>query len=234
MQLTLRRRLHAGLTASVQYTLSKATDNAATFSNTSIAPSALAIAQDWLNLDAERGPSVFDRRHQVAVQFQYTSGVGVAGGTLVDGFWGTLFKDWTIAAQLNVGSGLPLTPVFFATVPGTGVVGVRPALTGVSTAPVTEGTYANAAAFTTPAPGTWGDAGRNSLREPGQFSFDASVSRVFRLKGRMNLEWRLSATNLLNRVTFAAIEGVVASPQFGFPTLANTMRRLQTTIRFRF
>ena len=42
---------------------------------------------------------------------QYTTGTGVRGGTLVDSFWGTLFKDWTITAQFNAGSGLPVTPV---------------------------------------------------------------------------------------------------------------------------
>ena len=40
--------------------------------------------------------------------------------------WGALYKDWTITSQLSAGSGLPSTPVYFAPVPGTGVVGVRP------------------------------------------------------------------------------------------------------------
>ena len=39
-------------------------------------------------------------------------------------------------------------------------------------------------------PGLWGDAGRNSIRGPRQFSLDASVARVFRLKGRLNFEGR--------------------------------------------
>jgi hypothetical protein len=88
-QFTLRRRLYAGFTATAQYTLAKSTDNAATFSNTSVSPGSLAIAQNWLDLDAERGPSSFDQRHLLSVQAQYTTGVGVAGGTLIDGIWGT-------------------------------------------------------------------------------------------------------------------------------------------------
>jgi hypothetical protein len=234
LQLILRRRLHNGLTASVQYTLSKSMDNAATFTGRTIAPGSLGIAQDWLDLDAEHGPSSFDRRHQVAVQFQYTTGVGVAGGTLVDGVRGALFKDWTIAGQLSTGSGLPVTPVSFITVTGTGTVGVRPDLTGESTAPTSAGSYANPAAFTAPASGTWGNAGRNSIRGPAQFALDASVSRVFRLGGRVSLEWRVTATNVLNRVTFSGINTVVTSPQFGFPTHANPMCQLNTTFRLRF
>jgi hypothetical protein len=233
-QFTIRRRLHNGLTASAQYTIAKSTDDAATFSNTAVTPKSLAIAQDWLDPAAERGPSGFDQRHLVAAQFQYTSGVGAAGGTLVDGVWGTVFKDWTIGIQLTTGSGLPFTPVSFVAVAGTGFVGVRPHLTGLPPRPAPRGSYANPAAYTSPLPGAWGDAGRNSIRGPRQFSLDASVARVFRLKGRLNVEGRVAATNVLNRVTFASINTVVSSPQFGLPTLANSMRRLQMTFRLRF
>ena len=38
---------------------------------------------------------------------------------------------------------------------------------------------------------------------------DLSLSRVFRLGNRLNLEWRMAATNVLNRVTFATIDTVV-------------------------
>jgi hypothetical protein len=233
-QFTLRRRLYAGFTATVQYTLAKSIDDAATFSNSSVAPNSLAIAQNWLDLGAERGPSSFDQRHLLSVQTQYTTGVGVAGGTLVDGFWGTLYKDWTVAGQLTAGSGMPFTPISFSAVTGTAVVGVRPSLTGVSAKPVEPGSYANAAAFTSPAPGTWGNAGRNSLRGPAQFSLDATLARTFKLRGRWNLDYKVTVTNLINRVTFAAINTVITSPQFGLPTIANQMRRLQMTFRLRF
>ncbi len=233
-QFTLRRRLHSGLTASVQYTLSKSTDDAATFSSRTIAPGSLAVAQDWLDLGAERGPSSFDQRHVVAVQVQYTTGQGIAGGTLIDGLWGRLFKDWTITGDLTRGSGLPFTPVSFAAVGGTGIVGVRPALTGVSPAPVAPGSFANAAAYAAPPDGQWGNAGRNSIRGPSQFSLDATVARVFRLHGRMNVECRVAVTNLLNHVTFSRIDTVITSPQFGLPTSANAMRRLQISMRLGF
>lgn len=233
-QFTLRRRLHNGLMVSGQYTLAKSTDDAATFSNTAVTPQSLSIAQDWLDPGAERGPSSFDQRHLVSAQFQYTSGVGVAGGTLVDNMWGTLFKDWTFGSQLTAGSGLPFTPVSFVAVAGTGFVGVRPHLTGAPTDPAPDGYYANPSAYTSPLPGTWGDARRNSIRGPAQFALDMGVARVFRLRGRLNLEGRVAATNVLNRVTFATINTVVTSPQFGLPTLANPMRRLQTTLRLRF
>lgn len=233
-QFTLRRRLYAGFTATLQYTIAKSTDDAATFANNVSKPTSLALAQNWLDLGAERGPSSFDQRHLVTVQAQYSTGVGVTGGTLIDGFWGTLYKDWTITAQMSAGSGLPVSPVSFAAVQGSGVVGVRPSLTGAPLDSTVAGSYVNAAAFKAPDPGTWGNAGRNSIRGPAQFALDATLSRVFRLRGRLNLEWRLAATNVLNRVTYATINTVISSPQFGQPTSANQMRHLQMSFRLRF
>lgn len=234
VQVVLRRRLHAGLSASMTYTIAKAIDNAASLSNTSVAPGSLSVAQNWLDLEAERGPSSFDQRHLVSADVQYTTGVGATGGTLVDGLWGRLYKDWTVTAQLNTGSGLPQTPLAFVPVPGTGVVGIRPSLTGQPIGPQAPGSYANPAAFVTPAPGLWGDAGRNSIRGPATFSLDISLTRTFRFNSRFNLDWRVTATNVLNHVTFTTIDRVITSSQFGFPTNASPMRRIATSFVFRF
>ena len=233
-QFTLRRRLHAGFTATLQYTVAKSTDDAATFADGLIAIQSLSLAQDWRNLEAEHAVSSFDQRHLLSAQVQWTTGMGLTGGTLVDGIKGALFKGWTMTGQLTAGSGLPVTPVAFLTVAGSGVVGVRPALTGVTTTPPSDGTYANPAAYAAPAPGAWGDAGRHSIRGPSTFALDASLARALHLRGRVNLEWRLAATNVLNRVTFAAVDTVIASPQFGRPTRANPMRALQMSLRLRF
>jgi hypothetical protein len=148
--------------------------------------------------------------------------------------WGSIYKDWTVATQLTAGSGLPFTPVSFLAVSGTGYVGIRPELTGIPTLPAPAGAYANPAAYATPAAGTWGNTGRNSIRGPAQVGLDANIARVFRLRGKTNLEWRISATNVLNLVTFSTINTSVDSPQFARPTQANPMRRLQVTLRYRF
>jgi hypothetical protein len=234
MELTVRRRLRNGFTAGVQYTLSKATDDAATFNNRSISPASLVIAQDWRDLGAERGPSSFDQRHRVSVEVQYATGMGLTGGSLARSLKGSLLRNWTIATQLDAGSGMPFTPVLFRVVGGTGFVGVRPRLTGVSAAPTSPGSYANADAYAEPLPGTWGDAGRHSIRGPSRFSLNLAISRSFQFPNRLRLEWRINATNVLNRVTFSAINTTVTSPQFGRPTRADAMRRITTSIRFGF
>ena len=53
----------------------------------------------------------------MTLQAQYTSGSGVQGGALLTGWKGALLKEWTLAESLTVGSGVPLTPVYFSAVP---------------------------------------------------------------------------------------------------------------------
>jgi trimeric autotransporter adhesin len=228
----LRRRLSGGFTSSVQYTLAKSMDNAAAFGGATLEGGALM--QNWLDPEAEYARSNFDQRHLVNASVEHTTGVGMGGGTLVDGWKGRLLKDWTFTATFSAGSGLPLTPVYFAPVGGTGIVGsIRPDATGVANTPAA-GSYANPAAFAVSAPGQWGSAARNSITGPSTFTLNAGVTRTFRVNSRLNLDWRLDASNVLNRVTYASVNTLVTSPQFGLPNRANDMRKLRTSIRVRF
>ncbi len=231
-QLQIRRRLRSGLTWTTNYTLAKAEDNATAFSGPSLGGN--AVAQNWLDLDAELGPSSFDQRHLFTAQVQYTTGVGVAGGGLLTGVKGSLIKSWTVTANLNTGSGLPVTPVIQTQIPGTGVLGVmRADRTSASTDDIPEDYYINPAAYTIPV-GHFGNAGRNSERGPKQFGLNMNVTRTFLLTQRFNMDWRVDVTNLLNRVTFSQINTLVGSSQFGLPVTANQMRKIQTSVRLRF
>jgi trimeric autotransporter adhesin len=226
-QAEVRRRLHSGIAASAHYTFARAFDDAQLGGR---GQGSAVIAQNWLDLKAERGPSNFDQRHLLRVQAQYTTGMGVGGGALLRGWKGAAFKGWTLLSQITVGSGLPETPIYPSTVKGTGVTGsIRPDATGVSAYTATPGRFLNPAAFRAPMPGAWGNAGRNSLTGPGQFSLDASLGRSW---DRFDL--RFDATNMLNHVTFPSWNAVVISAQFGLPMTANPMRTLQATLRMRF
>jgi hypothetical protein len=161
--------------------------------------------------------------------------MGKAGGTLLTGWKGALYKEWTLTTQVNAGSGLPESPIYVAPVQNTGVSGtIRPQYTGAPLYSSPAGFFLNPAAYIAPLPGMWGNAGRNSITGPSQFSLTASLGRTFRLNDRFNGDFRIDSTNALNHVNFANWNTTVNSAQFGLPTVANAMRRVQASVRVRF
>jgi hypothetical protein len=250
-QLQLRRRLRAGFTASLLYTYSKSIDDdaflggqghivagsasqGASESAQASSPTA-SVAQNWLNLRAERSLSTFDQRHLLNVQAQYTSGQGLEGGTLLSGWPGRVLKEWTLLTNIKAGTGMPESPSYLATVPGTGFFNIiRPSLTGADIHATSPDVHLNPAAYSAPATGQWGTAGRDSITGPSQFSLDTSLERTFRPTTKFNLIARVDATNLLNHAVFTGWVTAVNSAQFGVPAGVNSMRSLQTTIRLRF
>ncbi len=228
-RLQLRRRLRSGLTAETSYTYSKSIDNATPGGRNPLP------AQNWLDLSAERGRSDFDQRHLLTAMVQYTSGMGLRGGALATGWKGKALREWTLGSQISAGSGLPLSPIFPAAVRGTGVTGsLRPDFTGADLYSPPPGFYLNPAAVAPPAPGRWGNAGRNSINGPAQFALAASLGRTFRATEKFSLDLRVDAANALNSVRFPSWNTVAGNAQFGLPTTANPMRTLQATIRTRF
>ena len=218
-QLQVRRRLRQGLMAVANYTFSKATDNAAAFTTADL--NGGVIAQNWLDLDAERAPSAFDQRHLLTAQVEYAGRAFLA--------------NWVFTSQISVGSGLPLTPLYLTSLAGTGLTGaVRASYTGAPVNDAPDGLYVNPAAFAPPAPGEWGNAGRNSITGPTQFSLNTGITRTFLLSNRFSMDWRIDATNILNRVTYSGLNTIVGSPQFGLPNRANAMRKLLSSLRVRF
>ena len=94
--------------AVASYTFAKATDDAAAFTTADL--NGAVIAQNWLDLDAERAPSSVrsassaDGPGRVCRQ-RVSSATGV------------------FTSQLTVGSGLPLTPLYLTSLAGTGLTG---------------------------------------------------------------------------------------------------------------
>jgi hypothetical protein len=228
-QFEVRRRLRGGLTWTAAYTLTKATDNTSGGGG-----GGGSVAQNWLDLAAERGPSSSEQRHQFRLTAQYSTGQGVSGGALRTGVMGALVNGWTVSPSITAGSGTPRTPVY-SVASVAGVTGtVRADLTGAPIDAAPDGYYANPGAFAPPAPGTWGTAARNSIRGPGSFSFNAGLTRQFPLRNRLSLNWTISATNILNRVTYSSINTTVGSSQFGLPIATSGMRRITTSLSTRF
>jgi len=110
-------------------------------------------------------------------------------------------------------------------VQGTGVSGtIRPQYTGAPLYSGPAGFFLNPASYIAPLPGLWGNAGRDSIIGPSQFSLNASVSRTFRLTDRYNADLKFDSTNALNHVNYTTWNTNINSAQFGLPTSANAMR----------
>jgi hypothetical protein len=231
-QWRLRRRLRGGLAAGMRYTFAKSIDDAGSLGG---GTSSGVVAQNWLDLRAERSLSSFDQRHVLEAEFQYSTGVGFRMGAFLEGWRGRLIREWTLSGTLKAGSGLPLTPAYPLAVQGTGFSGsLRPDYTGASLYDTPGGLHLNPAAYTAPSSGSWGNAGRNSITGPPQFSLDASLSRTVRLLDRFSCDLRVEATNVLNRVTYSRWDTGVGSTLFGLPASANAMRSVRSSVRVRF
>ena len=233
---SLMRRFRGGLSGNASYVFSKAIDDAQGGLGGRGGGGASQTAQNWLDLAAERGPSLGQRNHTFSLGMVYSTGFGTRGGSLLNGWKGVLLKDWNFSSNLTLGTGQLLTPTVANLITnGTGLVGtVRPEYIGGSLAPILPGYGFNKSVFIQPLPGQWGDAGRGIITGPALFGFNASAGRVFRLDERRSFDLRFEATNLLNHVVYSNWNTTLGSSQFGLPTSAASMRTLQATLRFRF
>ena len=195
-----------------------------------------SVAQNWLDLSAERGISGFDARHHLSLQLQYSSGMGMGGGTLLGGWKGALLKDWTVSGNVNLHSGNPSTATVggsLSQVSGTAVTNtLRAQATGLSIE--SPSMLFNTAAFSDPVSGTWGNAGRDTIPGPTIFSLDGSLSRVIRLGERRSVDLQLQSQNVLNHVTITSWGTVLGSNTYGLASAAAAMRKVTFSLRFRF
>jgi len=219
----LRRRLRHGLTAQFGYTWARAFDNMLLGGR-----GRALIAQNWLDLAAERGRANTDQRHLATASIQYTTGLGLTGHKA------RFLKEWTLASQFTAGSGLPLSPLAPFAIAGTGYMGVlRPDFTGAPLYDAPPGLFLNPAAVRAPT-NAWGNAGRNSINGPGQFLMVSSLGRTLRSWDRLSLDLRVDATNTTNTPVYPSWNVVAGHAQFGVPDRVNPMRSLQVTLRMGF
>jgi hypothetical protein len=118
-------------------------------------------------------------------------------------------------------------------------------VSGVSLVPSNQSVnnWINAAAFTTPANLTWGNAGRNLIRGPNFWQTDAALSRDFRINERFVVAFRAECFNIFNRAQYGNPNGNFSSPSFGKITTtvngtsatgSGTPREFQLAMRLRF
>ena len=84
----------------------------------------------------------------------------------------------------------------------------------------------NTSAFSQPAPGVYGTAGRNILRGPGIENFDMSLFKNFPIGEHVNLQLRPESFNTLNHAQWATPDHNVTDANYGKITGTNLPGRI--------
>jgi hypothetical protein len=231
----LRKRLTNGIGVGGTYTLSKALDDAS-----SIAGAGGTVAQNDKDLEAERGLSTFDQRHRFSGDFTYELPFGANKRWLTgDGAMDALLGNWQFNGTVTLASGTPFTARVLGNV-GDVSQGVNGTLrANYNGAPIqlsnpTTLAFFNTSAFTIPAPGTFGTAGRDTIIGPGTSNTSLGLTKNILFSQTRGFSIQILASNVFNQIQFASIDTTVNSPTFGQVTSVRQMRRVQVLMRFRF
>jgi len=93
----------------------------------------------------------------------------------------------------------------------------------------------NVNAFAAPAPGTFGNLGRNTLVGPPLTAINASLHKVFKFTERMNLDFSANATNLINHPSFAIPDKAIGPGHVGRVSGTSVgSRQMELVAKFRF
>ena len=241
LQLSYQQRLSTGLSVLGAYTLGKSIDDASGFFNSSGDPN---FPQDSNNPGAERGRSNFDVRHRMSVSYSYALPFGTGKRWLSNGgAAAAIFGDWESFGIVTLQSGRPFTVALQTTLDNsnTGFSNLgfnsndRPNLIGnPKLSNPTPERWFNTAAFTTPAFGTFGSAGRNTVEGPGYANVNFSLLKNIGLTESLKLQVRAEAFNVFNRVNFDLPDNFVGSPSFGRIRSAQSPRHIQFGLKLLF
>ncbi len=199
LQVWVNRRFTKGLSWQVAYTWSHATSNVPLTSFTS-------ATTDPFNFAIDQGDSDLDRRHMLVSNAIYALPTFKKWGSLAS----NLLGNWQLNGIVTLLSGAPLDVTtgisgnYFglaASAPG----GFRPDL--VPGVPIylhgpDKRIFLNPAAFTLPAPGTFGNLRRGFVRQPGLANVDFSVAKNWKVKEKYGIQFRAEMFNLFNHAEF--------------------------------
>ncbi|MGH2400496.1 MAG: hypothetical protein ACRDF6_11700, partial [bacterium] len=204
LQLSVMARPAAGAMAQASYTLSKSTDDGSAALGRLEFSNGQARTVDPYNVKLNRGPSDFDVRHSLSVNFTWALPFTGRGG-LHD----VLVEGWQISGIFTALSGIPMTPFFTFDHDRDGTTdneqwpNLAPGLTEPRTISRTQ--VFSADDFVLPAIGTRGRFGRNQIYGPGLVTFDPALSKEFYFSGdrTRSAQLRIEAFNVFNRANFA-------------------------------
>jgi hypothetical protein len=191
------------------YTYGKSTDDTSGSQTSSDVVGSTARIPYYYEPTLYHGPSAFDVRHSFSFgsTYELPFGQGRAMANGLTGFAGALASGWQVASIVTLSSGFPGTVSVTNRLTAFGVGEDFPDLAaGADPNPIRPGNYAayvDPASFVFPAARTLGNAGRNTITQPGYANLDLSLNkntRIAALGNDGNVQFRLEAFNILNRV----------------------------------
>ena len=216
------RRFSRGLQFRGVYTFAKALDNGDTL-NTTLATNSPSYVSNPLDLRSDYSRASFDVRHSAVInatwELPFASGQQVQGSP-----WPRrLISNWRVSGIAALQSGIPFTPQLSYNPSNDGDTRnpVRPSWNPNFAGPVVLGganRYFEPSAFVQPLPGTYGNAGRNTLTGPGMVETDISLARSFSFGERRELQLRADFFNALNHTNLNTPNPVVFTAATGAPS----------------
>ena len=230
MMLQVSRRASNGVSLNVQYTLGKSRGNTA---GSNEALTSGNLARTLSDFDYDNGYNNFDVRHTFNLSLLYSIpyGHGRAYGSNASALSQALLGGWDVGGIVNARSGTPVNVIIVRpdvvyrdgagnifTNPAADRVAIintpgggnsrnvrRPNLVPGVSPFISDGgvLFLNPAAFSTPAPGTFGDLERNSIHGPNFRQADVFLAKHFSTGNRTDLEFRGEVFNLFDTVNFA-------------------------------
>ena len=220
------RRLASGLAFQFEYQYTHALGEH-TFGN---AP------MDNRNTRLDRGHLDFIRRHWATANYIYDLpfGKGRRWGSSVSGFVDKLVSGWRLSGLTAFGSGEPYSVTFTSTT--VGWPSSRADIVG-NAVPDDQSIvrWFNPAAFSVPAPFTYGNSARNFLFGPDFFNWDAGIFKQFGITEDLHLDFRAEFFNILNHPNFGLPASNISVPStVGRITSASDARNVQFALKLIF
>lgn len=242
LQMTVERRFANGLALLFAYTHSKTIDNVG-----EIGQAAGDVAGFMNNncYNCDRSLSFQHVPDVIRWSVRYELPFGYGRQYLNNGWAAKILGGWSTAAFWSWDNGFPVR----VQAPNDsnsfgGGVNMRPNATGVSAKPDHDivyqdgAPYFNAAAFSRPAPFTFGNVSRTlpDVRNPGVNNWDLLIEKRFAFTERVGLDFRTEFFNAFNSVQFAGPGTNITSADFGriFLRQVNTPRQIQFGARISF
>jgi len=243
MQISAERRYNNGFRLGVAYTLSKSDDNGS--NKRDVVFNTYDDSNYW-------GPSIYDRRHVLGVSYIYDFPFWRQQDTMLK----NLLGGWQVSGASFFRTGTPFSVLRTNDIAGVGdgafgqpynLVGNPQSPSGQGFSSGSDGVFwFNPAAFAAPAAGTFGNAPRNLLTNPGQQQWDIALFKNFRLAGSRTIQFRAEIFNFPNHPNLGnAQTGTLSGSGSGFadPTNASfgrvvsktdDRRDIQLSLRFLF